>query len=94
MISLVQALDARIDNLDTHGWALETTTNGIRCWRYTAQGRETLTVHLTSDTPNLKIEVNDTIRSYTTTDSIFDALNQAEIWMENHPPSTDPARSH
>lgn len=91
MISLIKSLDTRLDNLNTHGWAYTSNTNGIRCWRYTAQGRETLTINSNDDTAEvLTISPPNTTDSTETHRNIFHAIDAAEQYMEEHPSSTDP----
>lgn len=91
-------IDDRIDTLDTHGWALNSQGNTLKAWRYTPQGKETLTIDALhnddrdadDEHPTITVTVAGTTKLETTLDNAFDALDRAEHYMASNPSSTAP----
>lgn len=94
MISIIKNLDHRIDNIDTHGWAFNSQHGMLKAWRYTAQGKETLTISINQNTPTITVTVAGTTQLEEPMKNIFDAITRAEQYMASNPSSTDPAPAH
>lgn len=94
MISIIQDIDHCIDTINTHGWAFNSSDSTFTAWRYTATGKETLTIKTKSALPTVTVTLDNTTQLETSTDNPFEALNIAEQYMESNPSSTAPAPAH
>lgn len=87
-------IDDRIDTLDTHGWAYTHTDDTLEAWRYTQTGKETLTIALNQATPSVTVTLAGTTQLDVSKETVLDALDRAEHYMNAHPSSTAPAPAH